>query len=221
VAATRTAEANQTATAVAGDGEPEGPINDLFPSTIIHTVQWGETVSILAARYGSTIQAIAEANGLDENYLIRVGQGLIIPVRLPAPATSTPTNTPVVVVVTATPGGSGGTTPPSSTTYVVQFGDTLSQIAQRFNTTVRTLAQLNGIVNVNSIQVGQVLRLPGSGSGDPPAPTPAPVTRYVVQPGDSLYRISLLHGVSIAELIQANNITNPNFIFVGQTLIIP
>ncbi len=205
--------------------ESIGPISDTFPSTITHTVQYGETVSILAARYGSTIEAIKEANGLDDNYLIRVGQGLVIPVRLPAPETATPTATPLVVVVTSTP--SGTTSQPPSTsggTYVVQPGDTLSAIANRYNTTVYTLAQLNGIVNVNQIRWGQVLRLPTEGSpgGSSPSPTPTPERQtYVVRPGDSLYRISLLYGVSIARLVEANNLTNPNFIYTGQILVIP
>ena len=205
--------------------ESVGPISDNFPSTITHTVQYGETVSILAARYGSSIDAIKEANGLGDNYLIRVGQGLIIPVRLPAPATVTPTDTPVVVVVTATPPNTSSQPPSSSGgTYVVQPGDTLSAIASRFHTTVYTLAQLNGIVNVNQIRWGQVLRLPTDGSpgGSSPSPTPTPTRQtYVVQPGDSLYRVSLLYGVSIARLVEANNLINPNFIYTGQILVIP
>lgn len=57
---------------------------------------------------------------------------------------------------------------PSGGTYMVQSGDTLGEIAQRFGTTVAVLQQLNGIANANLIFVGQVLRLPGS------APAPAP-----------------------------------------------
>jgi len=109
--------------------------------------------------------------------------------------------------------------------YVVQPNDTLSQIARRFNTTVTTLAQLNGIVNINSIRVGQRLQLPTSGGGIPvpnasPTPATTPVT-YVVQPGDSLYKIALQYRVSIQRLAEANQITNPNRIFYGQVLIIP
>jgi putative chitinase len=130
-----------------------------------------------------------------------------------------------VVIVTATP-GTGVSQPPTSSgaTYVVQPGDTLSGIASRFNTTVFTLAQLNGIVNINQIRWGQVLRLPTDGTAPPqnPSPTPVPSTQtYVVQPGDSLYRISLLFGVPIARIVEANNITNPNCIFTGQVLRIP
>ncbi|MBZ0298241.1 MAG: LysM peptidoglycan-binding domain-containing protein [Anaerolineae bacterium] len=233
--ATTTAEANLTATAgaiveaspTATETPTSAPITDQFPSTINHTVQQGETVAILAERYGSTVEAIVEANGLDDSYLIRVGQGLVIPVRLPAPATATQ---PSVVVVTATP---SSPVPPlgSSSTYIVRAGDTLSRIARLFNTNVAALAQLNGIVNVDRIQVGQQLRLPTEPTSPSPqvtpthiptqAPTPAPQAVYIVRPGDSLYKISLTYGVSIAQIVQANNINNVNRIYVGQTLIIP
>ena len=221
IAATGTAEAEQTATAGAVTPSPtatQAPISEEFPGTIIHTVQRGETVAILADRYGSTINAISVANGLNSSYLIHVGQELIIPVRLPAPATSTPTPT------SASP-GTGSPRPPSTNldVYIVQRGDTLSRIAQRFNATVGTLAQLNGIVNIDRIQAGQRLLLPGeptNTSPNPPQPQPTPQT-YIVRPGDTLSRISLRFGVPISRIARANNIVNWNWIYAGQRLIIP
>jgi lysozyme len=111
----------------------------------------------------------------------------------------------------------------------VQPGDTLSNIATRFNTTVGTLVQLNGITNPNRIFVGQTLILPAATATTPSAeptpqaqPTQVPVPNtYVVQPGENLYRIALRFGVSLADLASRNNITNYNFIFVGQVLTIP
>ncbi len=211
------------------------PISSDFPGRIIHTVRPGDTVSRLATLYGSTTQAIISANGLDEQALIFVGQGLVIPVRLSAPATATPTATPQVIVVTATPVVPAPTATPQpapggTTVYVVQPGDTLRRIALRFNTTVSALAQLNGITNVNYIQVGQRLTVPGSAPAPTPVPptsapgptaTPAQARTYRVQPGDTLYRIALRFGVSMRGLQQANGITDPNRIFWGQVLTIP
>ncbi|MEL6405173.1 MAG: LysM peptidoglycan-binding domain-containing protein [Chloroflexota bacterium] len=217
----------------------EEPITEDFPGTVLHTVRRGDTVGRLAVRYGSSTQAIIDANDLDESALIFVGQGLVIPVRI-VPATETPSPTPQVVVVTATQNfGTGGAT---ASTYTVQRGDSLSLIARRFNTTVGTLVNLNGIVNPNQILVGQVLSLPGNTPA--PAATPVPETEtpepetetaeevvtepeteesttYTVQPGDNLYRIALANGVTIGALAEANNITNFNLIFVGQELTIP
>lgn len=198
-----------------------GPLDPSFPSTITHTVQRGDTVSRLAVLYGSTTQGIIQANNLDQNALIFVGQGLIIPVRIPAPATSTPA--PVVATSTPVPDTGGPVVSPGI--YVVQRGDTLSRIAARFNTTVATLAQLNGILNPNLIRVGQQLVIPGIGEPvqppPPPPPPPPAVTSYVVVPGDTLFRISVRFGVPMQQLVTLNNIRNPNLIFVGQVLTIP
>lgn len=206
-----------------------GPINDQFRSSVLHTVQRGDTVGRLAALYGSTVEAIIEANDLNEDGLIFVGQGLIIPVPISAIATNTPTATPIVIVVTATANfGTGG----GQTIYVVRPGDTLTNIAGRFNTTVTAIAQTNGITNINRIQAGQQLIIPATGgpvvvptspvvpATPVPTPLPTPAT-YVVQPGDNLYRISLRFGVTMAALAQANGILNVNRLFAGQVLVIP
>lgn len=226
-------------TSVPGDDGvvDDRPISEIFPGTIIHTVRSGDTVGGLAMLYGSTTEAIIQANGLGSNALIFRGQGLVIPVRL-RPMTATPTNTPIVIIVTATedtpPAQEGGQV--GSGSYVVQRGDTLSIIARRFNTTVATLVQLNGIANPNRIFVGQRLTVPGADSVTPApvAPTsvapaqptavppvaPAPQT-YVVRPGDTLFRLAARFGVPIQRLADVNGIFNYNLIFIGQVLTIP
>lgn len=228
---TPTTIATPTATEVPSGGSTT-PINEEFPGRVIHRVRRGDTVGKLAQLYGSTIQAIIDANGLDSDARIFIDQNLIIPVRIPNPATETPTFTPIPAQpVTEQPanGAGGGGTGGAQNTYVVQPGDTLSSIAQRFNTTIGTLAQLNGIVNANRIFIGQVLQLPVPSSGQSPeaqpteAPTPEPPqpTVYVVQPGDNLYRIALRFGVSIVRLAEINGITDYNRVFIGQRLTIP
>jgi LysM repeat protein len=237
--ATPITAATATITPTAGDGTGgPSPITDVFPGQVLHTVRRGDTVANLAVYYGSTTQAIIAANGLDESALIYVGQGVVVPVRLPAAVTSTPTQTPVVVVVTATQGAFVPTQVPtggvSGTIYIVQRGDTLSRLATRFNTTVATIAQLNGIVNPNVIQVGQRIVIPGTVVTPPTQVAPVPtsvvvptatpaggVRTYTVQPGDNLFRISLRFGVPLTRLAQANGIFNYNIVYVGQVLVIP
>jgi len=121
-----------------------------------YTVQPGDTLSGIAARHGSTVDAIARANGISNPDFIQVGQQLSIP-------------------------GAGGSAPaqaPSAQSYTVQPGDTLSGIAARHGSTVSAIAQANGISNPDFIQVGQQLSIPGAGGG---APAPAPSTPS--QPG--------------------------------------
>ncbi|MHB8625231.1 MAG: LysM peptidoglycan-binding domain-containing protein [Aggregatilineales bacterium] len=119
-----------------------------------------------------------------------------------------------------------------TTTYVVQPGDTLFRIALRYNVTVAQIAALNGIANPNLIFAGQTLQIPTGGpvvTATPPPPgvtvTPPPggggTTTYVVQSGDTLFRIASRFGVTVAAIVQANGIVNPNLIFVGQVLTIP
>lgn len=90
----------------------------------------------------------------------------------------------------------------------MQNGDTLSGIAQRFGTTYQTLAQINGIANPNIIGVGQKIILPESGQSK----------AYTVKVGDTLSGIAQQFGTTWQTLAQKNHITNPNIIFVGQTI---
>ncbi len=219
---TATQESAATAT-------PNGGVDNVqFPGRVVHIVRTGDTVGNLATLYGSNTDAIVAANNLSESALIKVGQGLVIPVHLLSPATSTPTPTPLAPVATATSGGA--VPPPAGNIYIIQRGDTLSRIAARFNTTTATLAQLNGITNPNTIYAGQRLTIPVAGQDgtvpQPPSATAtqgAPVenTTYVVQAGDTLFKIAVRNHVTVAALAQANGITNTNLVYVGQRLNIP
>ncbi|MBI1276956.1 MAG: LysM peptidoglycan-binding domain-containing protein [Anaerolineaceae bacterium] len=212
---------------------PNGGVDNVqFPGRLVHIVRSGDTVGNLATLYGSDVDAIIAANNLPESALIKVGQGLVIPVRLLSPATSTPTPTPIAPVATATTQVDVPAPVPGNV-YIIQPGDTLSRIAARFNTTTATLAQLNGITNPNTIYYGQRLIIPVAGQDtgisvpQPPAPAPTnpppaaePVT-YIVQRGDTLFKIAVRFNVTVAALAQANGIRNTNLVYTGQRLVIP
>ena len=103
--------------------------------------------------------------------------------------------------------------------YIVKSGDTLSYIANIYNTTVQQIAAINGISNPNLIFPGQRLRIPTS-SEIPEVNEMAHII-YTVKRGDNLWNISRKYGTTVQEIAQLNNISNPNLIFIGQRLKIP
>ena len=103
----------------------------------------------------------------------------------------------------------------NTTTYIVQSGDTLSSIANKFGTSYQALANLNGISNPNYIYVGQVLKVKGTTSM---TITNSSSRNCTVQPGDTLSSIANILGVSTSYLAQKNGISNINLIYPGQLL---
>jgi LysM repeat protein len=165
----------------------------------IHVVQPGEHLTGIANLYGTTPEAIASANNLVNMNLLYVGQRLTIPV-------------------------TGSTALQSNTYYVVDPGDTLSGIAASYGTSTQALVEANGLASANLIYVGQRLLIPG-GSGEPASSTPSTPSGttgyYTVQVGDTVSSVAVRNGVTAWAIVEANHLANPNFIYVGQRLVIP
>ena len=158
-----------------------------------YTVQRGDTLSEIAARFGTTVSELVRLNNIADRDRIYPGQVLILR-------------------------ESGSVTPPSgATTYTVQRNDNLTEIAARFGTTVAELVRLNNIANPNLIYPGQVLIIRENGGSVTP---PSGATTYTVQRNDNLTEIANRFGTTVAELVRLNNIANPNLIYPGQVLII-
>ncbi len=111
--------------------------------------------------------------------------------------------------------------PMQSTVHIVQPGETLYSIARAYGVDVYELARVNYLVNPNLIYAGQRLIIPGGYGYAPPPYTPAGANIYVVQPGDTTYSIAVRYGTSVWAIAQANNLSNPNWIYPGQHLMIP
>ena len=114
-----------------------------------------------------------------------------------------------IVPVVAAPPSQG-----EQTTHIVQPGETLYVIAQQYGVTVDEIVALNSLTNPDQLQVGQQLIIPQSTAA-------SATTVYVVQPGDTLHIIAHRYGMSTEALAQANHLTNPNLIYVGQELLVP
>lgn len=119
------------------------------------------------------------------------------------------------------------TGPRATSTYVVVSGDTLGQIAQRFDVAIEDIAAANSLTSIDSLAVGQQLIIPGD-DFVAPEPTAAPEGQgttgeqeHVVLAGQTLYSIGVRYGFTVAELQAYNNLANPNVLDVGQVIKIP
>ena len=180
--------------------------NTSSSATGTYTVQSGDTLSGIANKFGTNYESLASLNNISNPNRIYVGQVLKLS------ANSTTANFTHQITTSTTSAGS----------YTVKAGDSLSAIAARYGMSYETLARLNNIANPNRIYVGQVLRL-GSGSTSTVSnvvnhSTASSAGSYTVKSGDSLSAIAARYGMSYETLARLNNISNPNRIYVGQTL---
>lgn len=102
---------------------------------------------------------------------------------------------------------------PSDTTYIVQAGDTLSEIATRYGTTYQHLAAINGISNPDIIHVGDRIVIDGV-----VPPQSSDDEYYTIQPGDTLSGIAAKFGTTWKWLAEVNSISDPNLIYPGNTI---
>lgn len=164
-----------------------------------YTVQRGDTLYSISKKFNISINKLKELNNLESNTILP-GQKLII---------------------------KEPTTPPQPTTYKVQKGDTLYSISQKFNTTVDEIKRLNNISS-NNIYINQELYIPSTNTL-PSTPLPIPpinddeneeYSEYIVQKGDSLWKISRDYNISVKDLIELNNLTTTT-LQIGDKLLVP
>ncbi|MEM9955331.1 MAG: LysM peptidoglycan-binding domain-containing protein [Chloroflexota bacterium] len=152
-----------------------------------YTVQAGDTLTSIANAFDVDADAILLANNLIDPNSLRVGQVLTIPtVALTVPRTHT-----------------------------VGAGETLNDIAIRYNTTVEALIDTNTIAQPSNLTIGQVLTLPAQGG---PATFPR---NYRLDIGDTLRSVGEQFGVTWQQIAAFNNIVNPNYVQAGTVIIIP
>lgn len=125
----------------------------------------------------------------------------------------------LLVGTAAVPAGAAARHPvpsPVTSSHRVEAGDTLSELASRFGTTVRELAALNGLSNPDRIVIGRSLRIPaGSGVPSPRASVSSTSVsrsvagaRHTVARGETLGGIAARHGLDVADLARWNGVTN-------------
>ena len=121
---------------------------------------------------------------------------------------------------------SGGAT--QGGVYTVRSGDTLSAIAASQGVSMQAIVDANALANADYLYVGQQLTIPGASGGDTihaaaasvsgPAPSEAAARSHTVQTGDTLYGIAGRFGTTVDSIVQANGLSNPDLLSVGQIL---
>ncbi len=153
-------------------------------STSAYTIQPGDTLSGIASKYGTTVAAIQSANNIKNADAINAG----VTIRIPG----------------------GGT----STTYTVQAGDTLSHIANRYNTTVKALQSLNGIKDADTIFAGQTLKVKGAAKKK----AKSKAQYHIVKSGDNVSYLASKYGSTQAQIVKWNKLASADKIYIGQRL---
>jgi membrane-bound lytic murein transglycosylase D len=185
-----------------------------------YRVRRGDTLGRIAARFGVRTRDLMAANGIRSANKIRVGQVLEIPGRTRVVAAA-PSQAPAAAA--ESDGRSASAAPrnvAASGSYRVRSGDTLGKIAKRHGVSERALADANGIRNKSLVKVGQVLRIPGGGSGSG-GETVAPGGVYTVRRGDTIDSIARKHGVAPHSIVALNGLASAHRIKAGQRLYLP
>ncbi|KMQ38474.1 peptidoglycan-binding protein [Oenococcus oeni] len=126
----------------------------------------------------------------------------------------------------STSSASSSSTSSSSKSYTVASGDTLTSIAKAYGTTVSAIATANNISNPDYIYVGEVLTIGSSTStststsSTSSSSTSSSSKSYTVASGDTLTSIAKAYGTTVSAIATANNISNPDYIYVGEVLTI-
>ncbi|MGL5956392.1 MAG: LysM peptidoglycan-binding domain-containing protein [Brevinema sp.] len=169
-----------------------------IPSSITtYTAKNGDTFQSIATQFNTKIQYLITLNNLSENHIIE-GQKLRIPI------SEKTTNTPIQIAKT------------DPIIYQVKRGDTLSDVALKYKTTVPKLQELNNKKS-SSIYVGEKLIV---GNREvPQISKDLNKTTYRVKSGDTLGQIALDHGVSSKAIMQWNNKKSAN-VYVNEQLTI-
>ncbi len=193
------------------DFPPDGTLMAARKNGIKHKVTSGQSLSVIAKKYGSSVSAIKAANGLKSSGL-RVGQVLTVPdvnVKSLASNASSGSKSPSG----SSSSNSASNSRPSSTvtrTHTVARGEYLGKIAAKYDVTVSSIRKANKL-RKDELAVGQKLKIVGIKPKD---------TKHKVKRGEYLGKIASNYGISVESIRRANKLRSDE-LAIGQTLIIP
>jgi membrane-bound lytic murein transglycosylase D len=188
------------------DSIKTSPVLTVESNIKLHTVEKGESLSLIAGKYETSADQLKQWNNLESDS-IQIGQKLIV---------STQTE-------------EADSEEPIFTNYTVLKGDTVYTIAKKFGVNTEDVISWNQLAD-NSLQIGMLLKIAGTHEPASTQTVAKPVsqekpvvvkqeTHYVVKKGDSLFSISQkIPGVTVADLKKWNGISSGTVIKPGMKL---
>ncbi len=170
------------------------------PAFVYHRVRRGESLSVIARRYHTSVKKIMWANNLRRSSYIVAGKKLKIPQR-------------GMVVSQAHSGAALNRT--WNRSHVVKRGDSLWNIANRYGTTTRKIQEMNSL-STTRLRINQVLKVPSPQGETAKSETTTGGAYYYVKSGDSPYLIARRHNMSLNHFLEINNLTSRSTIYPGQ-----
>jgi membrane-bound lytic murein transglycosylase D len=188
---------------------------------VSHRVRKGETVQAIAKRYGASLQAVLDMNGIKKRHALKPGGTVLVP-----------------AMGSATFGKAGeagdnreGSRPKVATRYTVKKGETLAQVAQLHGVSAEDLRRWNNLSRKANLRPGQTIKIVTSSEPTAPtvrkvasiqgtakAPRPPLSQRYVVKKGDTLLTIARAQGLSPDDLRRWNGLSRKASLRPGQEL---
>jgi membrane-bound lytic murein transglycosylase D len=175
-------------------------------SSAYHRVKKGETLYSISKRYRISAKSLMKANNMRKPVVL-AGTMLKLPNYKEAPIK----NEPATQQTKYTPQKKE-----QPSTHIVKSGESLLIIANRYNTTVKNIQELNKL-NTMNLHIGQVLYIQKQRGSDQPSDV---VKKYRVKSGDNLFRISQNHNMSLDRLLRINKLTPKSKIHVGQYILV-
>ena len=180
-----------------------------------HVVRRGDTLSTISRRYGVSVAALREANGLNSS-TIHPGQSVLIPGTLVAgvaPATESRSDITNLLPERQTAAR-------TSKSYSVRSGETLWAIARHHGVTVPELSAANNLSSQTPLRTGMKLTIPVAGSSVATVAAQAPHTTYKVRSGDTLSEIAERFNVTVNQLMTWNRLRTSSALRAGQRLVV-
>ncbi len=161
---------------------PTSLVEETIPGNyLIYTIKKGDNLYDIAKNYNITLDELINFNQQGST-LLHIGEQLLIPI-------NNQTN--------------------NNIQYVIKPGDTLYNIAKRYNTNVDEIKRINNLNN-NMLKIGETILIPGTSN----------YQTYVIRTNDTLEGIALKYNTTIEDIMKANNLLTDD-VTVGQIILIP